>query len=391
MKIGIVGARLAGSYAAWLLAARGHEVLLLDHQPSREKPCGGGVTGKALRRMPWFARQALPHTTIRRLKLFEDRGRTAVLGLSDPIHIFSRSTLDSWLRERAVEAGARFAEERAVAFEALGRGWGITTAASRHEVDLLVGADGAASSVRRATSRPLEAADLSLALGFYLPGLRHPDTVVAEFQEPRFSGYLWSFPRVDHTSVGILQLLDEANASDLRRRVAEFIAARYPDASGEARFYAARIPCLRARTLVLQQVCGPSWALLGDAAGFADAITAEGIYFALRSAELLAESVARGSVSSYEDAWRRDFGGELEHAALWRERFYAGRFAGAPFTRRAVGLIARSPTVCSLTDRLVAGRISYAQLRRRLIARSLPIVIEALAAGRSDPVELVDG
>ena len=382
MKIAVIGARLAGAYAAWLLAGQGHEVLLLDHEPEREKPCGGGVTGKALRRMAWLRSAPLPHTEIRSLKLATADGPAAALELRDPIHIFSRSTLDSFLRERAIRRGARFAAERALAFEPLGAGWGIETEASRLEVDLLVGADGAGSAVRRATAGAFAAADLSLALGFYLFGLYHQETAVAEFQESGFEGYLWSFPRVDHTSVGILRLLSSARADDLRRRVSAFIAARYGEASGEARFYAARIPCLRPETLRRQRVCGRSWALLGDAAGFADAITAEGISFALRSAELLAEAVARGSIESYETAWRRDFGRDLARAAAWRDRFYGGRFAAGPFTRRALQMIECSATVRRLTDRLVSGELDYGGLRRRLVAQSPRIVLEALARRR---------
>src|SRR5262245_21421850 len=147
MKVGVVGARLAGSYAAWLLADAGHEVLLFDPTPEREKPCGGGVTFKALRRMPWLRSLDLPHTRITRLELAGPR-EAAKLALPHPIHIFARSTLDAYLQERACGARARFHAERAVGFERLPRGWGIRTDGGTHEVELLVGADGATSALR---------------------------------------------------------------------------------------------------------------------------------------------------------------------------------------------------------------------------------------------------
>ncbi len=101
---------------------------------------------------------------------------------------------------------------------------------------------------------------------------------------------------MDHASIGIIRRLADARATDLRRRVAEFILMRYPSASfADMQFYAARVPCLRRRTLANQRVCGRNWALLGDAAGFADAITAEGIFFALRSAEILGEAIQSGA------------------------------------------------------------------------------------------------
>lgn len=378
MRVGVIGARLAGSYASLLLSQMGHEVLLLDPGTEREKPCGGGVTSKVLLNMAWFRKQAIPHTEIRTLRMIAPDGYSGDLNLKHPIHIFSRKALDSSLREAAEQAGTHFLPEKALRYVAQSHGWVILTDRQAHEVDYLIGADGATSSVRGATIGKFAGNDLSLALGFYLPGLYHPETVISVFQEMGFLGYLWSFPRVDHSSVGVLQWLPQANASDLRRRVTEFIAAHYPDAGSEMRFYAARIPCLSRNTLLRQRVCGQNWALLGDAAGFADAITAEGIYFALRSAELLAGCIHRNDPLAYEWEWRHDFGGELARAAQWRDRFYAGNFLFRPFVQRAVQMTRRSTMVRNLEDRFVSGSIAYQQLRWQLIWRSPAIVAEAL-------------
>ena len=71
--------------------------------------------------------------------------------------------------------------------------------------------------------------------------------------------------------------------------------------------YAARIPGLSAKTWDSRTVCGDDWALLGDAAGFADPVTGEGIYYALRSAELFAECFLSGAAQSYETDLARRF------------------------------------------------------------------------------------
>jgi flavin-dependent dehydrogenase len=387
MRVCIVGARLSGSYAALLLAEQGHQVWLLDDSTDKEKPCGGGVTAKAISTTRWFHENPLPHTEVELLRLMTLDGRRSELPLRDPIRIFARFTLDSALRSSAQRAGAHFVPERACAFLPSKRGWTIRTHGLELEADFLIGADGAASSVRRAIIGGFPAADLSLALGFYLPGEYHRDTIITVFQESGFSGYLWSFPRVDHASVGILRWLPQAQAADLRRRVTEFISEQYPDTGGEKQLYAARLPCLSRESLSRQRVCGKNWALLGDAAGFADAVTGEGISFALRSAELLARSIRRSEPLQYESAWRRDFGAGLLKAADWRDRFYGGTFLLQAFTHRAIQILRHSATLRALTNDLVGGLRSYEGIRRQIILRSPRILLEAfmtmLAAGLS--------
>lgn len=380
MKIGIIGARLSGSYASLILSRQGHEVLLFDPSTFGEKACGGGITAKALLRIPWLRELRLPFSEIRTVELTTREGRSATLPLSHPIHIFSRAALDDALRGAAVRTGATFVPERASSFTPCQRGWSIrTSSGAYYEVDFLVGADGANSSVRGALAGKLASEDLSLALGHYLPGVHHPDRVVIVFQENGFHGYLWSFPRVDHASIGIIERLPYANAADLRRRVREFIADRYPFAVvSDCPFFAARVPCLRRSTLSRQRICGKTWALLGDAAGFVDAITGEGIYFALRSAENLGAAFAAGDPLTFEQRWRHDFGAELERAAAWRDRFYAGTFLLHAFTRRAIQLVHISASVRRITDGLICGRHTYQRLRSTLLSYSPRILAEAL-------------
>jgi flavin-dependent dehydrogenase len=376
MKIGIVGARVAGSYAGLLLSRLGHEVFLFDDSVEREKPCGGGVTFKALRKMKWFHERPLPYTEIESIRLINKDGYTSNLPLPHPIHVFSRLNLDSSLRHWAMESGARFRPERALDVTHDGNGWSIETSAGTTGVDFLIGADGANSFVRTSLVGQYASGDLSLALGYVLPGLYDPGTLLISFQESGFLGYLWSFPRVDHSSVGIFRWLPGAHAADLRKRVEGFIAAHYPGVGSEKRFYAARIPTLSRKSLVQQRVCGNKWALLGDAAGFADAITAEGIYYALRSAELLAEAFSRGDPASYEMAWRMDFKACLESAAAWRDRFYGSMVLFQTFIRRSLQAVRYSGTVQGLLDDLIRGSLTYNSLFRNLVYRSPNILLQ---------------
>ena len=134
--------------------------------------------------------------------------------------------------------------------------------------------------------------------------------------------------------------------------------------------YAARIPGLAAETWDRRTVCGDDWALLGDAAGFADPVTGEGIYYALRSAELLAQAYLSGELRSYEGKWRADFGAELRRAAQMRRRFY-GNFWGAPFTERMIEFARGHRGVKRVLGDLVAGEQGYVDLKKKLVKSAL--------------------
>jgi flavin-dependent dehydrogenase len=133
--------------------------------------------------------------------------------------------------------------------------------------------------------------------------------------------------------------------------------------------YAARIPGLTPETLDARRAAGEDWALLGDAAGFADPVTGEGIFYALRSAELFAEAFLRGDVAAYDEAWRGDFGRELRRASQMRRRFY-GQFWGGPFTDRMIRLAGAHRGIRRTLRELVAGDQGYLGLKRTLARRA---------------------
>ena len=134
--------------------------------------------------------------------------------------------------------------------------------------------------------------------------------------------------------------------------------------------YAARIPGLAPRTWDTRKACGDSWALLGDAAGFADPVTGEGIYYALRSAELFAEAYLKKKPEEYETRWRKDFGRELKRASQMRRRFY-GNFWGAPFTDRMIEFAKGHRGIRKVLGQLVAGDQGYVNLKKKLARSAL--------------------
>jgi geranylgeranyl reductase family protein len=391
----IVGAGPAGSFAAERLAQSGLRVALFDGRPAGEpKACGGGVTAKALKAWPHLL--GAVGRTVAELEMYSPSGKRLHMKLDEPFAIYSRIAFDSYLRERARTAGAEVVFEKITprGITKTENGWTLRSAnGGEWTGKMLVGADGANSAIAKKFAGPLEASDMEVAFGYRapLPEQRDAPTVIAFL--PRWVGYAWAFPRLDHISFGIATTQDAFEHKALDELLWRFMFSYYrgPDGSkaniwkqpgkdadvdvekklrATAERYAARIPGLADQTWDKRRVCGEGWALLGDAAGFADPVTGEGIYYALRSAELFADAFIKGQPEEYEQRWREDFGGELRRASQMRRRFY-GNFWGAPFTERMIAFARGHSGIKRVLGDLVAGEQGYVGLKKKLALKAL--------------------
>src|SRR5260221_726507 len=394
----IVGAGPAGSFAAEQLARAGVSVGLFDGRlPGEPKACGGGVTSKALKAWPHLLDAV--GRTIDELDMYSPSGKHLHLKLDEPFAVYSRIAFDTFLLERARAAGALvFAEKiSARSCKQTEDGWMVRSqTGAGFFTDWLVGADGANSAIAKKLAGPLPPAEMEVAFGYRapLPDDCEAATVVAFL--PRWVGYAWAFPRIDHISFGIATTQDAFDHDSLDALMWDFMVAyydvpqggnlhkmklwkrddsqvaklRYQKLKQTAERYAARIPGLAPRTWDTRQACGDGWALLGDAAGFADPVTGEGIYYALRSAELFADAYLSGSPLDYEQRWRADFGKELQRASQMRRRFY-GNFWGAPFTDRMIEFARGHRGIRKVLGQLVAGDQGYVNLKKKLARSAL--------------------
>src|SRR5438874_2404523 len=409
----IVGAGPAGSFAAERLACAGVSVGLFDGRPPGDpKACGGGVTSKALKAWPHLLEAV--GRTIDELDMYSPSGKHLHLQLDEPFAVYSRIAFDTFLRERAQKAGAKVLAEKVSGrgfARAAGRmpalpaddGWIVRTQSeAEFSCKYLVGADGASSAIAKKLAGPLPPAEMEVAFGYRapLPDSGDAATVVAFL--PNWVGYAWAFPRLDHVSFGIATTQDAFDHESLDALLWNFMISYYGSYKtardservphsimriwkdidqvwadkirGElkqtAERYAARIPGLAPRTWDTRHACGDGWALVGDAAGFADPVTGEGIYYALRSAELFAESYLAGEPLKYEARWRKDFGQELQRASQMRRRFY-GNFWGAPFTDRMIEFARGHRGIRKVLGELVAGDQGYTDLKKKLARSAL--------------------
>lgn len=359
----MIGAGPAGALLAHHLARDGASVTVFDASHPREKPCGGGLTVKALALLPAApAGDPLPVRWVDACRFESGTGEGVDLRLGQPVAVGARRDVDAWILRRAVEAGAVHVAERVAAVAADG---GLRTAAGRSEsFDLVVGADGAGSLVRRTFLSPLPRARLTMAAGWFAPGV---SPMVVRFT-PGLAGYMWLFPRRDHVGVGICAPLGSVPTRSMLGRLEAEVARAFPAFTDpDAERYAHTIPSPSPDPHSILELAGAGaggrWALVGDAAALADPITGEGIYYALRSAQVLAETLrADGSPARYPAAALEDFGRDLLKAAAIRDRFYAPGFA-----RRMIDFSARSRAVRDVLADLVLGRLGYVGLKRRLL------------------------
>ena len=149
----VVGAGPAGSATSLHIARSGARVLLVDKARfPRDKPCGGGLTGRALRHVPCDVEPVVERVVERMVMRVGYRAMVARTSAKPLIAMTQRRRLDLHLAEQAAAAGADFRDGTALADLALGKD-GVTAriGGSRVEASFLVGADGANGVVCRVT------------------------------------------------------------------------------------------------------------------------------------------------------------------------------------------------------------------------------------------------
>jgi geranylgeranyl reductase family protein len=290
----VVGAGPAGSTAARELARAGRSVLLLERERlPRHKPCGGALSPRLLRRLPFALEASLLEDTITRATFTFCAGESVEIGSDRPMgFMVRRDAFDAALCRSAQAAGARLVEGAAAREVTVGRGAvTLATDAGTFTGRILVGADGAAGAVARAVlpsrRRPTLVAVESLAPMPPEHAPRYRGRILVDFGNFP-GGYAWAFPKGDHLNLGAMVLRE--GGMDLKAAFHRFAAGQAGLRSLDlGRVGGALIPGYDGR---LQPVAaGPAF-LVGDAAGLVDPFLGEGIYYAVRSAQLLANALA---------------------------------------------------------------------------------------------------
>ncbi|HEY3082247.1 MAG TPA: geranylgeranyl reductase family protein [Chloroflexota bacterium] len=341
----VVGAGPGGAFAAYRLAQRGARVLLLERKKiPREKPCGGGLTPKAFRQLDF----PIDDLVLSRPHGVWLRGRgVAAFPLGDPrseIWMVRRPAFDRRLAEHAVAAGAELHDGESVLTVDPDRGT-VQTERGAYRARAVIAADGSESPIARQLGlRRHRDRRVVVALEAEVPA-RDVDLqgrALIDFDVPR--GYAWVFPKGDLYNVGLGSFQPSA-FKELRPRLTRFLERCGLELLVEPKIVGHRIPIGG----VAEPLDRGRVVLVGDAAGVADGLFAEGIAYALRTGAIAAEEVAR-----LLHGHRADLGGYtvrvqttlLRDLRVWRAigglvyRFPALSMRLLKASRRAQGLAA---------------------------------------------------
>ncbi len=382
----VAGAGPAGAVAARTLADAGVSTLLVDRARfPRNKPCGGGISIRVLQRFPWLE-SSLAGVAVHRIGSIHLEGPNgSALDVTRPkaaVLMIRRVEFDHALVRAAVAAGARLDDGFEIT-QAESTANGVTIRARDGRVlraPRMIAADGVHSVIAKRLGVYRQWPKNGLAIDMMeetpVETLRasRPDVLWVAYAYRGLDGYAYVFPKAAHVNVGIGCLLSHFKGEMPGRPyalqesfVASLAGAGVLAGRSDRRHFT---PFLIPVSGPLQPASRGPVLFAGDAGGFVNAITAEGIYYAMVSGELAGHTIAASRNSSavgtaYDQNWRGEIGAELVDSV----RVQRYLFSKHDRVNRAVRTLAADD---GLVDDILAytrGDLSYRTLRRRVVMK----------------------
>ncbi len=389
----VIGSGPAGATAAKLLGEAGVETLLIDKSAfPRDKPCGGGISARALARFPYLkdALASIPTSWVSKVHFESPSGFVVDYRSPSPLYLMiRRCDFDNLLFSLArphVEIGTGLVRKVTIHADHVS----VTTDLREYRGRMVIGCDGANSIVARASGLRTGSVQNDYAIDMMdeTPeqelSTAERDRMYIYYRIRSHYGYGYVFPKSRHLNVGVGFKLDyylsnlrgehyahhQAFVDDLKSKGllsgqsnrANFRAFPLPISGPLARTYADRV------------------LLAGDAGGFVNALTAEGIYYAMVSGEIAARAAmdairagnfASAQLRSYERAWKREIGDELTHSIRLQKLL----LADPARIDRLVRAASRHSALADLLARYATGALSHVQFRRSMLRRALPVYV----------------
>jgi len=298
----IAGGGPAGSTAGYILSKAGLKVLIIDKSNfPRKKLCGGLITYKTIKLLERVFGETASSLGEKGIIDFESdsyeiRNKHNIISKRTtriPLRFVERHNYDNFLLKKAQNKGATIAENERIVSIDIFKGLVATLSGQKFAAKIIIGADGVNSTVRR--SFPVDLfgredwkGNVASAHEIFV----NRDNTGSQFTHPVLFfgfikwGYAWIFPGQNRLKIGMCGLKSK-NTKKLLTSFREFLSTIGSTGVDDQIIssyilpYGSFLPSPIFRNLLL----------VGDAAGFADPLLGEGIFFAQRSAELAAKAV----------------------------------------------------------------------------------------------------
>ena len=394
----IAGAGPAGSTAAKVLGEAGVSTLLIDKSAfPRDKPCGGGISARALARFPYLqnALAGIPASWVSKVHFESPSGFVVDYRSPDALYLMIRRCEFDNLLFSLVRPNVEIVTGSLVRKVTQHAGHvSVATDTHQYRARMVIGCDGANSIVARASGLRTGnvQSDYAIDMMEETPqqelSTAERDRMYIYYRIRSHYGYGYVFPKAGHLNVGVGFKLDyylsnlrgehyahhRAFVDDLKSK--RLLAGQ----SNRANFRAFPLPI----SGPLARTYADGVLLAGDAGGFVNALTAEGIYYAMVSGELAAraalEAIRNGNFAGaqlrgYEFAWKQEIGDELANSVRLQKLLLADP------TRidRIVRAASRHPVLADLLARFATGALTHAQFKRSMLRRALPVYVREKA------------
>jgi len=389
----IVGAGPAGSTAAKNLAENGKKVLIIDKQKfPRDKPCGGAIPTRVMKQFPYveefidsISYGSYTHSSSLKytLKFVREKPLLATV---------IRKDFDDGLVKLAVNAGAMFLNSKAVKDVTTQKDKVVLLLDDNEKIEakIVLGCDGMRSIVAEKTNLCKKMDDICISVVQEQPMSTQQlqkyftdKKIVHLFIKTQgIAGYGWIFPKKKHINIGMGQFESAMDPSKPRTNLKESYK-KYIKLLKEKKMLPKDFPIenVKGGTLPvfpLKKTYSDRVLICGDAAGFINSITGEGIYYAMASGEMAAnvalESLDSDDMSSeflskYQDLWYDKFGKDLKLLGRFNKMWGTD-------SEKIVRLLSKDLKFAKLIVGITGGRISLSRYRTKIIIRYIYVLIK---------------
>lgn len=383
--VAVIGSGPAGSTAAKRCSEQGLRTILIEKSKiPRPKPCGGGVSLKALKQIDHQIPESLIDQQVRGFRFYSKSLASVTMKSEVPVGITTtRDRFDAFLTKLAVDSGCKLFQSDELTDISINKEGVLCKLKSNNLImaNMVIGADGANSIVAQKSGIRQKWAnnEVGLCLETTVPLEKsemekiNPDILELYFSDIPF-GYGWLFPKKSSVSLGIGGALASLHKpmeilTDFCRTISDTKKIKLRASGCHAHLAPAGG---FKRRVVTDRVM-----LVGDAAGFIDPFTGEGICYAIRSGHLAALACVRSIEKdkfgtdflekNYARICNDDFGKDLRIALFlsYRVHDHFDTFFDA----------LQHSSSSSWSD-LAIGKTTYRKLQNRLLPKLLLRLVE---------------